>query len=99
MFFIFLVVLAAISMWYSYGRPALMRDFAALLEHPEFVEGAGNAVLRRWFLKGEFHGRKVVVLMQQQRRRFDPAIVLSMETRARTAMEHADLTGDRVDRE
>ena len=46
---------------------AILPDFATLLDRPEFVHGLENTLARRAFLKGEFRGRKVGVLLQNGR--------------------------------
>ena len=52
------------------------------------------------YLKGEFRGRKVVILLQRKRGRHDPPgrLVISLETGAAAAMEPLDFAGYRPDR-
>ena len=97
MFFPLFVLLAALAMWFAFGRPGFLRDFAKLLDQPEFVDSFGNRLVQCWFLKGEFRGRKVVILLQ--RSKTVKMVVVSMETRAAITMEPADFTGYRADRE
>jgi hypothetical protein len=95
-------ILPAICVWLlSSGRPkkGFLPDFAKVLDHPEFVEGDDNSLLRRSFLKGEFRGRKVVVMLQLGWRRHRPMVVVSMETQVEAVLESAELTGFRDDRE
>jgi hypothetical protein len=102
MFLPFFVVLVGIVVWITTGRPGgrFLRDFATLLDHPEFIDGLGNRLMKRAFLKGEFRGRKIVVLMQQQPRQFAHTVVVSMETHAAARLEPFALTLERreVDR-
>ena len=97
---VFVFILLAIGVWLACGRPkkGFLHDFAKLLDRPEFVDGLGNRLIRRSFLKGEFRGRKVVILLQNGRRR-SPRIVVSMETHATATMETYDFGGYRADRE
>jgi hypothetical protein len=101
MIFGFLILFAAMSVWLKYGRPRMgfLPDFAKLLDHPEFVDDLRNRLSGRTFLKGEFRGRKVVILLQHGRAESPHVLVLSMETRAGTAMESYDFAGYRADRE
>jgi hypothetical protein len=96
------LILLAIGVWLlRSGRPkkGFLPDFAKVLDHPEFVEGSDNRQLRRSFLKGEFRGRKVVVMLQLGWQRYQPMVVVSMETQVEAVMESAELTGFRDDRE
>jgi hypothetical protein len=98
----FLLILLAIGVWLlRSGRPkkGFLPDFAKVLDHPEFVESSDNRQLRRSFLKGEFHGRKVVVMLQLGWQRWQPMVVVSMETQVEGVKESAELTGFRDDRE
>lgn len=63
-----LLTFTAIYVWLTYGRPtmpAFLRDFAKLRDHPEFVDSFGNRLSKRSFLKGEFRGRKIVILLKK----------------------------------
>jgi hypothetical protein len=97
---VFLLILLAIGVWLlTSGRPkkGFLPDFAKMLEHPEFVESDDNR--RRSFLKGEYRGRKVVVMLQLGWQRWQPMVVVSMETQVEAVVESAELTGFRNDRE
>ena len=102
--FFFLVVAMSLA-WglLVYARPKtgflFLSDFATLLDRPEFVQGFENTLAKRAFLKGEFRGRKVVVLVQTGRGRFSRNFVVSMETHAPVTMESYEFTGYRSDRE
>jgi len=95
--------IAAVVIWQKYGRSrgGSLPGFAKLLERPEFVDGLDNWLSGRRFLKGDFRGRKVVI-MQQSRDGdgdYEPMIVVSMETRAGASMETYELAGFKPDRE
>jgi hypothetical protein len=103
MFFLLVATLLSWGLWSAFGRrrprtPFLL-DFATLLDRPEFVHGLQNTLAKRAFLKGEFRGRKVVVLLQNGRGEYSRNLVVSMETRAPVTMESYELTGFRSDRE
>jgi hypothetical protein len=94
------LILLAVCVWLlRSGRPkkGFLPDFAKVLEHPAFVES--DDIRRRSFLKGEFRGRKVVVMLQLGWQRWQPMVVVSMETQVEAGMESAELTGFRDDRE
>jgi hypothetical protein len=96
----FLLILLAIGVWLltsGRSKKGFLPDFAKVLEHPEFVES--DDIRRRSFLKGEFRGRKVVVMLQLGWQRWQPMVVVSMETQVEAVMESAELTGFRDDRE
>ena len=101
MVFPFLVLFVAMSVWLRYGRPGVgsLPDFATLLESPEFVDGFRNRLIGRTFLKGEFCGRKVVILAQNGNRSSPKMLVVSMETRVARTLDSHDFTGYRADRE
>jgi hypothetical protein len=102
MVFPVVVILLALCVWLlRSGRPkkGFLPDFAKVLDRPEFVEGSDNRLLRRSFLKGEFRGRKVAVMLQLGWRRYQPMVVVSMGTHAAATMESYQLTGFRGDRE
>ena len=63
--FFFLVAVSLAWGLLVYGRPKtrFLSDFATLLDRPEFVHGLENTLAKRAFLKGEFRGRKVVVML------------------------------------
>ena len=96
---VLMLVIVLVALWLAYGRPrrGCLPDFAKLLDRPEFVDGFENMRIGRAFLKGEFRGRKVVIMLQDWRGAFK--IVLSMETRSTAAMESHDFTGYRPNRE
>jgi hypothetical protein len=98
-----LLVFVAIYLWFIYGRrptTGFLADFAKLLDRPEFVDGFANRVIRRSFLKGEFRGRKIVVLLQQHNKgRYSQKLVVSMETHANVTVETFQFGGQRTDRE
>ena len=100
----FVLVVATIflswGLWRVFARPkAFLPGFATLLDRPEVVRGFENTLARRTFLRGEFCGRKVVVLVQNGRGEYSRIFVVSMETRAAMTMESYELTGFRSDRE
>jgi hypothetical protein len=101
MVFAFLLLFAGVSVWVKYGSPRLgfLPDFAKLLDHPEFVDDFRNRLSGRTFLKGEFRGRKVVVLLQHGKRGVAHMLVLSMETHAARTMDSYEFAGYRADRE
>jgi hypothetical protein len=101
MFFFFLIALSvAWGVWvYSRRKSGVLSDFATLLDRPEFVHGLENTLANRAFLKGEFRGRKVVVLLQNGGGEFSRNFIVSMETHAPVAMESYEFTGYRSDRE
>ena len=101
MFVVLFVALSLACGVWAYGRPknGFLTDCATLLDRPEFVHGLENTLTRRAFLKGEFHGRKVVILLQNGRGEYSRNLVVSMETRAAVTVESYALTGDRSDRE
>ena len=70
-------------------------EFATVLEWPEFVNGGW--LLKRSFLKGQFKGRKVVILLQRYTGRYQNMVVVSMESHAPVTMENYDLAGYRPD--
>jgi len=100
MFFFLVAISLAWGLW-SYGRPktGFLSDFAMLLDRPEFVHGLENTLAKRAFLKGEFRGRKVVVMLQNGRGEFSRNLIVSMETHAAVALESYEFTGYRSDRE
>ena len=101
MAFPLLVLFAAISVWVTYGRQrtGFLPDFAKLLDRPEFVDDLRNTLSGRTFLKGEFRGRKVVILLQRGRQSHPHMLVLSMETNAAMTMESYEFAGYRADRD
>jgi hypothetical protein len=94
-------LLAAIVACRAMGRPktGFLVDFARLLEGPEIVDGFGNLLIKRAFLKGEFRGRKIVIMLQNGRRQYSPRIVVSMETQSAATMEAYEFTNYRSDRD
>jgi len=101
MFFLLFATLLSWGVWSAFGRPkaGFLSDFATLLDRPEFVYGLENTLVKRAFLKGEFRGRKVVVLLQNGRGEYSRTLVLSMETHAPVTMESYEFTNFRSDRE
>jgi len=101
MFFLLVATLLSWGLWSAFRRPQtpFLLDFATLLDRPEFVHGLQNTLAKRAFLKGEFRGRKVVVLLQNGRGEYSRNLVVSMETRAPVTMESYEFTGFRSDRE
>jgi hypothetical protein len=93
------VLLSAIVTWVTYGRrrTRFLPDFESLLERPELVDGFSDLVAARSFLKGEFRGRNVVILVQHGDE--DPTLVVSMETHAALTMDTYDFAGYKADRE
>ena len=101
-FFAAIVVLLAWPGWviYSQTRTGFLFSFAMLLDQPAIERTFTNWVVGRSFLRGEFRGRKIVVLLQEKRGRAGRfMVVVSMETRAERTMETYDWTGYRPDRE
>lgn len=99
MFSIFFVSLLAWVLWSAFARPTgFLAHFAKLLDRPEFVDGLANRLSNRSFLKGEFRGRKVVVMLQRMRGRYRDRIIVSMETHASRLMDTFEF-GGRTDRE
>ena len=100
MFFFLVAISLAWGLW-AFGRPktGVLSDFATLLDRPEFVHGLENTLAKRAFLKGEFRGRKVVVMLQNGRGEYSRNLVVSMETHAPVAMESYEFAGSRFDRE
>jgi hypothetical protein len=98
---LFFVMLGAASMWFAYGRPrtGFLPGFARLIERPEYVDGFDNRLAGRWFLKGEFRGRKIVILVQDGKGKYSPLLVVSMETSAPLTMATHDFAGYRADRD
>ncbi len=101
MFSLLVATLLSWGLWSAFGRPQrpFLPGFATLLDRPGFVHGLENTVARRRFLKGEFRGRKVVVLLQNGRGKYSRNLVVSMETRAPVTMESYAFTGYKFDRE
>jgi hypothetical protein len=101
MFVVLVTICLAWGLWAAYGRPktGFLPDFATLLDGPEFIYGLENTLAKRAFLKGEFRGRKVVVLLQNGQGEFSRNLVVSMETHVRVTMASYELTGDTLDRE
>ena len=90
-------------MWHKYGgsQGGVLPGFAKLLERPEFVDEFDNWLPGRRFLKGEFRGRRVVIMHQSRDGDgdYEPMIVVSMETCAGASMETYELAGFKPDRE
>lgn len=95
------VILAVIWVWFKSGRPrtGFLPEFGMLLDRTEMVDDFGSWLMGRSFLKGEFRGRKVVILLQYGKKRAPAMVVVSMETHAAVTMESSDFSGDRADRE
>lgn len=93
--FLFLVALGVAYALWAYGQPfrGFLSDVATLVDRPEFVHGFQNNLARRAFLKGEFRGRKVVVLLQNGKGEYSRNFVVSMETHAPVAIESYEFTG------
>jgi len=88
------VLLVGLSIWFMIRVPgnSFLQGFATLLDRPEIVAGFINWSSNRSYLKGEFRGRKVVVL--QQRRPGDHGrtyLVVSMETKATQTVDEHEL--------
>lgn len=101
MFFLVVAISLALGLLVCSHRPKarVLSDFATLLDRPAFVHGLENTLAKRAFLKGEFRGRTVVVLLQNGRGQNSRNLVVSMETRAPVATDSYAFTGDRSDRE
>lgn len=100
---ILVFVLLGIGVWlaYRFAGNGFLPGFATLLDQPHFVGGFMNWLGGRSYLKGEFRGRRVVILLQRKRGKYDPPgrLVVSMETRATATMEPHHFAGYRPDRE
>jgi hypothetical protein len=94
-------LLAAIAAWRAIGRAksGFLVDFARLLDGPEIVDGFGNLLIKRSFLKGEFRGRKIVIMLQNGRGEYSARIVVSMETQSAATMEAYEFANYRSDRD
>ena len=101
MVLLLVAVLLSWGVWTMFWRPkaTFLADFASLLDRPEFVHGLENTLVKRAFLKGEFRGRKVVVMLQNGRGQYSRNFIVSMETRAPVTMESHDFADYRGDRE
>jgi hypothetical protein len=95
----FILVIFLGTVWFVFRRPkkGFLHDFAKLLDRPQFVGGSSNSMIGCSFLKGEFRGRKVVIMLQDWRGRYK--VVVSMETHSATTMESHNFIGYRPDRE
>jgi hypothetical protein len=84
-----LLVLFSIAVWLARGRsaPAFLRDFAKLLDRPQFARGL---LSHQSHLRGELRGRKVDILLQYYMGKYQSMVVVSMETRATVTMEAHD---------
>jgi len=93
------VLLSAAVVWATYARRkrALLPDFGGLLEHPEFVDGLTGVIVGQSFLKGQFRGRNVVVLLQDTEE--ESRLVVTMETHALRTMDTYDFADYKGDRE
>jgi hypothetical protein len=100
---VFVFILVGIGVWLAYGQPrtGFLRGFAKLLNRPQIVGGFINGLSGRSYLKGEFRGRKVVILLNRKRAEHDTPgrLVLSMETRAAATMDPHEFAGYMPDRE
>jgi hypothetical protein len=95
------VILLAIGIGLTYRRRprrGFLPDFAKLLDRPEFVDGFDNRMMGRSFLKGEFRGRKVVILLQHGKGKYLSMVVVSVETQAAATIESYEFCY-RADRE
>ena len=83
-------------------RRQFLRDFASLLTRPELDQGIGILALFRFSesLRGEFHGRPVVIALKHRIEHRLGYLVVAMQTRAPheharlDMMAHDDLTLD-----
>jgi hypothetical protein len=98
-----LVVAAGAYLWFAFGRPTIptfLVDFAKLLDRTELVDSLAYRVSRRSVLKGEFRGRKIVVLLKQvDGETCEYNLAVSMETHAIGAMDSDSFADYRPDRE
>jgi hypothetical protein len=101
MFFLLVALALWVVVWTVFWGPktTFLTDFATLLDRPEFVHGLENMIAKRAFLKGEFRGRKVVVMLQNGRGEYSRNFIVSMETGVPMTMESYDFAGYRADRE
>jgi hypothetical protein len=101
MFFLLVGALSSWAVWTVFVRPKArcLTDFAKLLDRPRFVYGLENTLAKRAFLKGEFRGRTVVVMVQNGRGDYARNLIVSIETHAPTPIESYEFTGYRSDRE
>jgi hypothetical protein len=82
---LFLLLLVGLGYWFMFGGPVppFLTDFATLLDPSKITSGLANSGDRRWYLSGEFRGRKVVVTLQLKQTKFGRSfLVVSMETKA-----------------
>jgi hypothetical protein len=93
------VLLSAAIMWATYARRrrALPPELGRLLERAELVDGFAGVVAGQSFLKGQFRGRNVVVLLQQGEE--ESTLLITMETHGPRAMDTYDFAGYKGDRE
>jgi hypothetical protein len=92
-----LLLVGAVCLAFWRRRPDFLSDLAKLLDRPDFVDGPAIGPMRRSFLKGEFRGRKMVIMLQN--RRGIETVVVSMETRSDVSLQTYDFAGYRTDRE
>lgn len=93
-------LLSGIAAWLVYSRrkTRFVEDFARLLEASRPAGGVGDWVAGRAAVGGEFHGRKVVIVLRD--RPEEPStLVITMATHAPPKMDTYDFAGYRADRD
>ena len=97
MLFPLLILAVIVCLALKLPKRGFLPDFAKLLDRPEFVDGPHPGPTTRRSLKGEFRGRKVVIVLENRRGVYK--IVVSMETHCARTMESYEFTGYRPSRE
>jgi hypothetical protein len=94
-------LLVAIVAWLTYSRRTtrFVADFATLLESPRSVDGFGDWIGGRSAVDGEFHGRKVGIVLQNGDEETPSIVVIAMATHAPPKMDTYDFAGYKGDRE
>jgi hypothetical protein len=94
-------LVSAIVAWLTYGRRTtrFVADFARLLESPRSVDGFRHWTGGRSAVDGEFHGRKVGIVLQNGDEEVPSRVVIAMATHAPPEMDTYDFAGYRADRD
>jgi hypothetical protein len=83
--FFVLLLFAGLGYWFLFGTPPprFLTDFAQLLDRSKMTGGLAGNGDKRWYLTGEFRGRKVVVTLQLKRTKLGRSyLFVSMQTKA-----------------
>jgi hypothetical protein len=96
----FVIVLLGVGVWVAYGcaGKGFLPGFANLLDRPQIVAGFVNWLYGRSYLKGEFSGRKVTILLERIGEDRPSFLVVSMETSCLRALSHSDFEDHAPDR-